>query len=112
MFVLNKHVDVDTYYLPLPVTCRLVKAYASVDTEVLSADDGVVTFSDGSNDIGTITATVASSAEGDTFALSLDETTEGKVALGPATPLKIVLAGNTNGELELSMIFDEFHADN
>jgi hypothetical protein len=42
----------------------------------------------------------------------VDSTSLGKVALGPTKPLKIQLSGNTNGEVEVSMVFDEFHADN
>jgi hypothetical protein len=112
MFVLNKHLDVDTYYLNLPVTCRLIKAVSAVDTQALSGADGTITFSDGTNTIGTITVALTGTAEGDCDTMTLDSTTLGKVELGPGTPLKIVLAGNTNGEVEVTMVFDEFHADN
>jgi hypothetical protein len=110
MFVLNKHLDVDTYYLPLPINCRLIDAQSAIDTQALSVADGTVTFSDGTTDIGTITVTQSGNAEGDVDSLVLDSTSLGKVALGPSTPLKIVLAGNTNGEVEVTMVFDEFHA--
>ena len=110
MFVLNKHLDVDTYYLALPLNCRLIGAQSVIDTEALTGADGTITFSDGTTDIGTITVTQSGSAEGEVDSITFDTTSEGKVALGPSTPLKIVLAGNTNGEVEVTMVFDEFHA--
>ena len=111
MFVLNKHLDVDTYYMAVPVTCRVVKAYTAVDTEALTGAAGHVTLSDGTTDIGVITV-AHEAAEGDVDAIVLDSTSLGKVELSPTKPLKIVLADNTAGELELVVAFDEFHANN
>ena len=111
MFVLNKHLDVDTYYLPVPVTCRVVKAYAVCDVQNFSVADGTITLSDGTTTIGTITV-AAAAVEGEMDKLVMDGTSLGKVELSPTKPLKIVLAGNTNGEVELTIAFDEFHAAN
>jgi hypothetical protein len=109
MFMLTRHVDVDTYYVPIPITCRLIKAQSAISVEALSAADGTVTFSDGTTTIGTITVTNSGNAEGDVDNMTVDGTSLGEVALGPTKPLKIVLSGNTNGELDLTMVFDEFH---
>lgn len=111
MYVANKHMDVDTYFIPVPLTSRVVKAYAAVDTEAVASAAKTLTFSDGTNTIGVIT-TGGSDAEGVVSTIVLDATTEGKVALGPATPLKVVVAGAGNGEFEVTIMFDEFHADN
>lgn len=108
MFVLNKHLDVDIYYLPIPVPCRLVKAVSAIDTEALTVANGTITFSDGTTTIGTITVTQAGCAEGDVDVMT--SFTNDDVALGPDTPLKIQLSGNTAGEVEVSMVFDEYHA--
>jgi hypothetical protein len=112
MFVLNKHLDVDTYYLAIPINCRLIAAQSVIDTEAFSGADGTITFSDGTTTIGTITVAYSGSAEGDVDSLVVDGTSLGRVALGPTKPLKIVLAGNTNGEAEVTMVFDEFHGAN
>lgn len=110
-FRLNKHLDVDTYYIPLDKTCRLVDAISVVDTETVATADKTITLSDGTNTIGVITVADAS-AEGTVDRIVLDSTTKGKVALDADTPLKIVVAGSGNGEFEVTFVFDEFHADN
>jgi len=111
MFVLTKHLDVDTYYMAVPVTCRVVDAISVVDTQALTGSAGTITLSDGSSTIGVVTVGVEA-AEGEVDRIVLDGTTKGKVELDKDTPLKIVVAGNTNGEFQLSVVFDEFHADN
>jgi hypothetical protein len=111
MIVLNKHLDDDTYYMPVPVTCRVVKAYSVVDTQDLTDALGTITLSDGTSTIGTITV-AHEAAEGDVDSLVLDGTTKGKVELDKDTPLQIVFTGHTEGEVELTVVFDEFHADN
>jgi len=111
MFVLTKHLDVDVYYMAVPTTCRVVKAYSVCDVQDFSVADGTITLSDGSTTIGTITVAAAAN-EGDIDTLTLDGTSKGKVELDADTPLKIELAGNTDGEVQLTVVFDEFHAAN
>jgi hypothetical protein len=110
-FYINKHLDVDTYYVAVPKTCRVVGAVSVVDTEALTGSAGTITLSDGTNTIGVITIGVEA-AEGTVDSIVLDSTTKGKVELDVDTPLKIVVAGCTNGEFELTLLMDEFHADN
>ena len=110
-FRVNKHLDVDTYYIPLDKTCRLVDAISVVDTEAVTGSNGTITLSDGTSTIGVITIATGS-AEATIDRIVLDSTTKGKVALDADTPLKVVVAGNSDGEFEVTFVFDDFHADN
>jgi len=110
-FRLNKHLDVDTYYIALDKTCRVVDAISVVDTEDVASAAKTITLSDGTSDIGVITV-ANNSTEGTVDRIDLDATTKGKVALDADTPLKIVAAGSGNGEFEVTIVFDDFHADN
>ena len=101
-------------FVPMPegITCRLIKADTAIYTALTSAD-AVITFSDGTTDIGTVTITQSGCAEGDVDHMVADTTSEGKVALGGATELKIELDGGPDaGAAILVLTFDEFHADN
>jgi hypothetical protein len=108
--IINKHLDVDTYYVPVPRSCRVVNAYSVVDTEAVATAAKTITLSDGTTDIGVITA-ANSSAEGTMDSIVFDSTSKGVVELNATTPLKIVVAGTGNGEFELVVEFSEFHAD-
>ena len=101
----------ENFFVALPVTCRLVKAETCLYTAITTAD-AVITFSDGTTTIGTITITQSGCAEGDIDHLSLDDTSKGKVDVGPAQYLKIALDGGPDaGAAILVMTFSEFHAD-
>lgn len=100
----------ENFFMAFPVTCRLVKATTCIYT-VLTTADAVITFSDGTTDIGTITITQSGSAEGDIDQLVLDTTSLGAVELGPALDLKIALDGGPDaGAAILTMYFDAFHS--
>ena len=95
--------------MSVPVACRLIKADHALYT-VLTTADLVITFSDGTTDIGTVTVTQSACAEGDTDHIVLDTTSLGKVELGPDTPLMIEFDGGPDaGAGILVLTFDEFH---
>ena len=99
------------HYVPVPVTCRLVKAETAVDTVVTNANT-ILTFSDGTTTIGTITVGFSGCAVGDCDSLSLDSTSRGAVALGSTTPLKVALDGGGDaGAVNLTLTFSEFHSN-
>ena len=101
----------EDFFIAPPVICRLVKATTCIYT-VLTTADLVITFSDGTTDIGTITITQSGSAEGDIDLLTLDTTSLGVVDIGPSQYLKVELDGGPDaGAAILVMVFDEFHAD-
>ena len=111
MIVMNKHLDVDVYYMAVPTTCRVVDAISVVDTQAVATALKTITLSDGSSTIGVVTR-ADTSAEGTIDRIVLDATTEGKVELDADTPLRITVSGAGNGEFELTVVFDEFHAAN
>lgn len=108
---LTAEATAENFQVAVPVACRLIKADHALYT-VLTTADLVITFSDGTTDIGTLTVTQSGCAEGDCDHIVLDTTSLGKVELGPDTPLKVALDGGPDaGAGILVLTFDEFHAD-
>lgn len=102
----------ENFYVPMPagLTARLVKADTSLYT-VLTAANAVITFSDGTTNIGTVTITQSGCAEGDIDHLVLDTSSGGAVELGGSTYLKVALDGGPSaGAAILVMTFDEYHS--
>ena len=98
----------DTYYVAVPVASRVVKATSVVTTQAVATAAKTLTISDGTTDIGVITI-ANSSTEGTVDNIAFDSTSEGKVELGPSTPMKVVLAGSGNGKFNVTSLMDEFH---
>lgn len=102
--------DPTTYVVPDKV-CRCVNALSVVTTDI-TVNNSTITLSDGTTTIGTLTVATGSVA-GTIDTITIDTTSLGKVALGPDTPLKIVCTGTpTAGACNLTLVFDEFHANN
>lgn len=118
MFVLTERLlgleSSETLYINPGLNCRLISAFTVLNEAIDTGADVTLTFTDGdaSNTIGVLTIEDAASAAADLDEITFDSTTKGKVALGPATVLKIVTngGGSSTGELTLTMVFDEFHA--
>ncbi|KKK71775.1 hypothetical protein LCGC14_2910550, partial [marine sediment metagenome] len=91
-YIVSKELDVlssaKTWYIPMPVNCRVIAAIAATETAVATGASAI-TLSDGTTDIGVITIALSGSAAGDVDAIVMDSTSLGKVLLGPTTPLKI-----------------------
>ena len=101
-----------SWYIAPPVLCRLVKALTCENTILTTGDSGI-TLSDGSTDIGVITIAFVGTAVGTVDKMVIDTTSLGKVDLGPDTPLKITCdAVPGAGAAILTLVFDEYHADN
>ena len=100
----------ENFFLAPPVVCRLVRAETCLYT-TLTTGNQVITFSDGTTTIGTVTITQSGSAEGDIDNLVLDTTSLGAVELGPEQYLKVaVTATPGQGAAILIMTFSEFHS--
>jgi len=98
------------WWIPVPVTCRLIMAHLAVETAITTADSGI-TLTDGTNIIGEITGTFTASAPGDVHEMVRNATTLGKVELGPDLPIKVDCdAAPDAGAGMLTLTFDEFHA--
>ncbi|HBJ75681.1 MAG TPA: hypothetical protein DDY86_09330 [Syntrophaceae bacterium] len=112
MLPINEILDGDdVYYIPIPLTGKVVKAFGCVNEQALDAQT-TLTLTDGTNTIGVITLP-NTSAEGTVVEIVFDGTTKGKVELGPTKPLVATLAGGATGvEIALGMIIDIYHADN
>lgn len=112
MYVMNHILDGDdTYYIPVPVTGRVVKV-VTVNNEQATDAATTLTLSDGTTTIGVVTI-ASGAAEGEVDNIVLDSTSLGKVEVGPELPIKAVLAGGSTGiEIAVSIVIDTFHADN
>ncbi len=98
----------EVWYVPVPITCQLVDAYTTISVTTVTVVDEVLTFSDASTTIGTITIAFSGAAEGDVDRLSLSDLT---VELNISTPLKIEAAGtSTVGAVSLIMVLDPYHS--
>ena len=98
----------ETWYFPVPTTCQLVDAYTVISVTNVTVVDEVLTFSDGSTTIGTITIAFSGAAEGDIDRLSLSDLT---VELNTSTELQVAAAGtSTAGAVSLIMILDPYHS--
>lgn len=111
MYVLTKDIaaGADTYYLAVPRTGRVSTAYTVVDQQAVATAAKTLTLSDGTTDIGVITV-ANSSTEGTMDEIVLDSTSLGKVEVGPALPIKIVMAGAGNGKFTLVVVIDTYHS--
>ena len=109
-FCMNVPVEggADTYYFAVPLNCRCIGACSVVTLADVATAAKTLTLSDGTTDIGVITI-ANSSTEGTMDSIVMDTTSLGKVALGPATPLKVVMAGSGNGKFSVALLLDEFH---
>ena len=93
-------------WVPIPRTCRCVKAVAVVTTAV-TVVNAVVTISDGTTTIGTITCTFTGSAIGDTLEMSFSA----NVKLDPDTPMRVLSDGGaTAGAIAIVFTFSDFLA--
>jgi len=113
MYVINHILDGDDiYYLPVPITGRVVAGYTCNNEQAIDAET-TVTIAGGSamtTAIGVVTIANLT-AEGIMDSLVLDSTTLGKVEVGPTLPIKVTLAGgSTNVEVALTLVIDEYHA--
>ena len=109
-FNLSSLASAVTEYVAIPKTCWLVKAVSVVNTTIITTADTLLTFSDGTTDIGTITITQSGCAVGDCDTLTLDTTSVGKVELDEDTPLVIEIDGSSGaGECNLTLVFSDFH---
>lgn len=97
------------WYIPMPVHCRVIDARTALNLS-LTSGDSAITLSDGTTDIGVITITQSSSAAGDEDVIAFDSTSEGKVALGPGTALKVSCdATPGQGRATITVLLDDFH---
>ena len=112
MYTINHILDGDdVYYIPVPVTGRVVLCTTCVNEAAIDAAT-TLTLTDGTNTIGVVTI-ANTSAEGTVDQIVLDATTKGKVEVGPSTPIVATLAGgSSNVEIAVCIVIDEFHADN
>lgn len=98
------------YYAPHK-TCRVIGARSALYT-TLTTGDSTITISDGTTTIGTITITQSGCAVGDVDTISFDSTSEGKVEVGPSTPIKIANdATPGQGAAIVTLVLGEYWAD-
>ncbi len=98
----------EVWYFPVPTTCQLVDAFTAISVTNVTVADEVLTFSDGSTTIGTITIAFSGAAEGDIDRISLSDLT---VELNLSTALKVSAAGTcTAGAVSLTMVLDPYHS--
>lgn len=100
----------DTIYINPGHTCRIVGAYNVVSGTVNSGNEQVITISDGTTDVGTITI-AASAAVGTVDKMVLDTTSKGAVEFNVDTPIKLVAAGTSTGLGNVTLVLDAYHAD-
>jgi len=108
MYTLTYHIGgaADTYRIPVPIPGRVTHANCVVDLQDVATAEKVITLTNGTSTIGTITVAV-DAVEGDIDNLVVNATTLGKVLVGPTAPIVAAMAGAGNGKMTITFVVDD-----